>query len=280
MNRKVWIIINVVAYIATLVMNFLAQAGQGVASQLFPYSVQELATMRAVFFLPANYVFGIWGLIYTAMGAYIIYQALGSNRDSRIHEKIGPLFLVSCIANTLWLVLFQNDRVGESTIAMLVLLASLIAIYVRLGIGKVVVSRGERWAVHFVFSVYLGWITVATVANVATALYQGGSSLSFLGISADLWTVIMMIVAAAVGLLVVYMRRDLAFAGVVVWALVGIYARPFTTDTYNIVQNQNIALVNNTGLVLAVIVLIASIALWLALRGMNISKPTMSASAG
>jgi hypothetical protein len=256
--KKTLIFLNVVAFITTLVINFLSQSGPINGVQIFPYDVQQLANNRAVFFLPANYVFGIWGLIYTALGAYIIYQALGRNINSRVHEAIGPWFIVSSIANSTWLVLFLNDWVVASTLAMFVLLASLIIMYLRLGIGRVAVTRGEYWAVHFAFSIYLGWITVATVANVSTAVYVTGAETALLGIASNIWTVIMMAVAAVVGVAMLARHRDVAFAGVIVWALVGIYARPFTTPTYDIVQNQDVSLVNNAALVIAIIVFVAA----------------------
>lgn len=251
-------ILNVVAYIATLVINFLSQAGPGIGIALFPNTVQDLANSRAVLFLPANYVFGIWGLIYTALGAYVIYQALPRQRSSRIHNAIGWWFIVTCAANSIWLVLFLYDLVAASTLAMLVLLGALIVIYLRLGIGRAAVSRGEYWAVHFGFSVYLGWITVATVANVATALYQAGAETSFIGLPADLWTIVVMAVAALIAGAMLLRHRDVAFAGVIVWALIGIFARPFTTEVYAIVSNQNVTLVNQGALVIAVVVLLAA----------------------
>jgi hypothetical protein len=247
--------LNIAAYAATLVVNFLSQAGPGIGIQIFPNTVQELANSRAVLFLPANYVFGIWGLIYAALGAYLIYQALPANRSSRVHSAVGPWFIVTSFANSLWLILFLNDWVAASTIAMLVLLAALIIIYLQLGIGRVTVSRAEYWAVHFAFSVYLGWITVATVANIATALYQAGFETSFLGITADVWTLVVMLVAAAVAAAMLLRHRDAAFAGVVVWALIGIFARPFTTDVYTSLNNQNLLLVNQAALVIGVLVL-------------------------
>lgn len=259
--------LNVVAYVVTLVVNFLAQAGPAAGIALFPNNVQDLANSRAVLFLPANYVFSIWGLIYTALGAYVIYQALPRQRQSRIHRAIGWWFIVTCAANSIWLVLFLYDLVVASTLAMLTLLGALIVIYLRLGIGQTQVRRAEFWAVHFGFSVYLGWITVATVANVATALYQAGAQTSFLGLAADLWTLILMGVAAAVALLMLARHRDVAFAGVVIWALIGIFARPFTTEVYAIVSNQNLIAVNQGALAIAVMVLFA--ALYTFLRGTN-----------
>lgn len=256
-------IINVIAYVVTLVINFLSQAGKELTGDLFPYTVQELAELRAVLFLPANYVFGIWGLIYTALGAYIIYQA--TNREHPIIEKIGWWFVVSSVANSIWLVLFLNDWVGASTVAMLVLLGALITIYLRLGIGKTPTTRGEYWAVRFGFSVYLGWISVATVANIATALYQVGAETAFLGITSDLWTVLVMLVAAILATTMLVRHGDIAYAGVVIWAIVGIYARPFTTEVYTRVANQNLSLVNNGALVIAGVILIAIVA-WLTLN--------------
>jgi hypothetical protein len=250
--------LNIIAYVVTLVINFLSQAGPGSGIELFPNTVQDLANSRAVLFLPANYVFGIWGLIYTALGAYVIYQALPSQRSSRVHSAIGWWFIVTCAANSIWLVLFLYDLVAASTLAMLALLGALIVIYLRLGIGRAAVSRGEYWAVHFGFSVYLGWITVATVANIATALYQAGAETSFLGIPADLWTLAVMAVAALIAGAMLLRHRDVAFAGVVVWALIGIFARPFTTEVYAIVSDQNVLLVNQGALVIAVVVLLAA----------------------
>ena len=130
---------------------------------------------------------------------------------------------------------------------------------------------------HFPFSVYLGWITVATVANVSTALYASGAETALLGISADIWTVIMMAVAAIVAFAILLRHRDIAFAGVVVWALVGIYARPFTTPIYDIVSNQNISMVNTAALVIAIIVFLAALATFARTYLMNRGSGTLKA---
>jgi hypothetical protein len=253
MNR--WVIPNVIAYVVTLVVNFLSQSGPVGGTELFPYTVQELANSRAVLFFPANYVFSIWGIIYTALGAYVIYQALAANRASQVHPAVGPWFVVSSAANSLWLVLFLNDWQAASTVAMLVLLASLVIIYQRLEIGRAAVTTGERWAVHFAFSVYLGWISVATVANIATALVQAGFVTSLLGFGAELWTVAMMIVAAVLAGLMLWRRGDTAFAAVVVWALAGIFMRPFNTPVYADLAPQAPLLVQNAALLCAGMVL-------------------------
>ena len=103
---------------------------------------------------------------------------------------------------------------------MLVLLLSLIAIYLRLDIGRSNVSRGEKWAVQIPFSIYLGWITVATIANTTQLLY-------FLdwngwGISPEIWTVIMLAAGVVISALMSFTRADVAYSLVLVWAYIGI----------------------------------------------------------
>lgn len=245
---------NSVALVITLVINFLSQSASVFGLKLFPFTVAELGESRAIFFLPAGYVFGIWGIIYLGLVAFVIYQGRAAQRANPIQEQIGPWFIVSCIANAGWLILFLNDLVAASTIAMLILLGSLLVIYLRLGIGRTQPPRGEFWAVHVPFSIYLGWITVATVANIAAMLYQAGAVEGFAGLRADAWAVIMMSVAVIVTAGMLVTRRDIAFGLVVVWSLVGIFARPFDTPVFAPVAAQNIALVDTAALVLAVLV--------------------------
>jgi hypothetical protein len=253
MKHPSWLpIANVIAYIVTLVINFVSQA-----PGIFPQTVGELGESRAIFFLPAGYVFGIWGLIYTGLGAYVIYQALPKQRNNPIIAQIGWWFILSCIGNSVWLILFLGNQLVLSTIAMLLILVSLIVIYLRLGIGRGKVERAERFAVQVPFSIYLGWITVATVANFATMLYEQGFVMDFVGISADVWAVVMMVIAAVIALAMVLRHRDIAFALVVVWAISGIYARPFDTATFAPLQSLNVGLVDTTALVIAIGIVVA-----------------------
>lgn len=246
-------IINVLALIATLVMNGLSQ------TDLFPNTVGDLGESRAIFFLPAGYVFAIWGVIYTGLIAYSIYQARPSERNGDVVNSIGWWFVASCIANIAWLALFLYDLVWLSTIAMIAIIIPLIIIYTRLGIGVKSVSLAEKWAVHIPFSIYLGWVSVATVANFSTALYTSGYVTSFAGINADIWASIMLVVAGVLALAMLYFRRDVAYALVIVWASYGINARPFDTDLYSILSNLDAGLVDTMALSIAIIVAIASV---------------------
>jgi hypothetical protein len=203
------------AVAATIAMNFLAN--------IIPFNGQntgEISDRFKVFFVPAGYVFSIWGLIYIGLAAYAVYQALPAQKSEPSLRRIGWPFLAASAANIIWLIFWHYNLFPLSEVAMLTLLVSLIIIYLRLGIGVREVGAGMRWAVHIPFSVYLGWISVATIANTTDLLYYwnwGGW-----GISPQAWAVIMLAVAVLLGLIMALRRRDVAFLAVLLWAFAGI----------------------------------------------------------
>lgn len=242
-------IANVLFLVATIIMNGLSQN-----RDLFPNTIGELGESRAVFFLPAGYVFAIWGIIYIGIIGFAIYQARPIAVKNGVLEKVSFWFILSCIGNSVWLVLFLYNLIWLSTLAMLLILVSLIMIYQRLEIGKRPVDWQEHWAVHIPFSVYLGWISVATVANLTVGFYELGQTTSLLGIGADIWAILMMLVAGALGFIMLWQRRDIAYALVIVWALVGIYARPFDTGVFTALAALQITWVHMSALIIALAV--------------------------
>ncbi len=205
----------IISFVLVIVVNGLANA--------LPINGQqtgEISDRFPVFFVPAGYVFSIWGLIYLGLLAFAAYQALPGQRDNERLRRVGAWFVVSCAANVAWIFLWHYNLFSLSLAVMLVLLISLVAIYLRLEIGRAVVATAERWAVHAPFSVYLGWITVATVANATDVLYDVGWG--GWGIAPEAWAVVMMAIATGIGLGVLATRRDIAYALVLVWAFVGI----------------------------------------------------------
>ncbi len=214
--------LNILAVVVTIAMNSLAN--------IIPFNGQntgQISDLFKVFFVPAGYVFSIWGLIYIGFVAFAVYQALPSQKDNARIAAITPLFLISCVANVAWLLLWHYNQFPLTLVFMLILLGSLIAIYVRLGIGERGVSNGAKWCVNIPFSVYLGWITVATVANFTSVLdfvrWNG------FGISDPTWAIIMIGVAAIVGGLMAWTRGDVAYLLVLVWAFVGIAVKQAAT---------------------------------------------------
>ena len=208
-------IVNVLAVIVMITINILANA--------LPINGQntgEISDRFQVFFVPAGYVFSIWGVIYIGLLAFAVYQALPAQRENPRLRKIGYWFALSCLANSVWIFLWHYNLFPLSLIVMLVLLAALLVIYLRLDIGRTRVTTVERWCVNIPFSVYLGWITVATVANVTDVLYDLGWN--GFGIAPETWAVIMLIIAAGLGVAMAVTRRDVAYLLVLVWAFAGI----------------------------------------------------------
>jgi hypothetical protein len=173
--------------------------------------------------LPANYAFAIWGLIYIGLLAFGIYQIQPAQRHNPRLQRTGYLLVVACVAQCLWIYLFLARLFPLSTIAMLGILVPLIMMYRRLGIAQQPVSRQVRWLVDIPISIYLGWISVATIVNVAIALYS--ANWDGWGLSPSVWTVIIMAVSATIAALVLIQRRDVAYPLVIVWALVAIAIR-------------------------------------------------------
>ena len=124
------------------------------------------------------------------------------------------------LANIVWIFLWHYQQFPLTLVAMLTLLATLIVTYLRLGIGKTTVSTAEKWAVRVPISIYLGWITVATVANVTSLLdYLNWNGF---GLAPEIWMVIVLAAVLVIAGLVIFTRRDVAYTLVILWALAGI----------------------------------------------------------
>jgi len=181
----------------------------------------QISDMFQVFFVPAGYVFAIWGIIYLGLLAYTIYQALPQQRDNATLDRVGWLYVGTCVANSIWLVLWHYQIYWATVVFMLALLIPLIMTYLALGTGRTPTSTGTRWFVRVPFSIYLGWITVATVANFTTFFSDLGWGNGYDTASA-IWAAIMLVVATVVAVLMSVRHGDIAYIAVIVWAFVGI----------------------------------------------------------
>jgi len=206
---------NVLGYVGMVAVNVLASA-----LPLGGKTTAELSDAYPNLFVPAGYVFSIWGVIYLLLLAFTVYQASPSRRGEGFLRKIGYLFALSCAFNVSWIFLWHYEYVIPSLLPMFALLASLILIYTRLDVGRSSPSRGERLWVHLPFSVYLGWITVAPIANVVAALVSVGWD--GFGLGEVAWTIVMIAVAVALTVVNTFTRGDVGYALVIIWALGGI----------------------------------------------------------
>lgn len=236
--------------IASLVLT-LAVNGLANALPINGQTTGEVSDQFPVLFVPAGYVFSIWGLIYLALIAFAIYSVTKKGLANEKIESIAWWFVAANLLNAAWILFWHYELFAITLIVMLGLLVSLIAIYLKLGVGRTKGDLVEKLTVATPFSIYLGWITVATVANVAQLLYvsgwRGGP------ISQPAWTIIMLLIATALGVLMVFLRREVAYPLVLTWAFVGIWVK----------QQGNTDLVAITALILAI--LIAALALGRAL---------------
>ena len=231
--RQITVILSVAT---TIVINILANA-----LPLNGLNTGEISDRFQVYFVPAGYVFSIWGLIYIGLIAYAVFQALPSQRENPSLRATGYLVALSGLANIAWIFLWHYEHFAWTLVAMISLLILLIAIYLRLGFGKTKVSTAENWAVQIPFNTYLGWITVATTANITDVLYY--LNWDGLGISPEVWFLIVLAAVIVISGLVSFTRRDIAYNLVILWALVGIA-----------IKHSSITLVMVASLVSAVIV--------------------------
>jgi len=228
-DKKILVLqaLNLITFIITVIINYAAATiplglgNTGYISDLYPN-----------LFVPVGLTFSIWGVIYVFLGLFCIYQIRDIFKENKVDmpflEKISYLFIISNLANTTWILFWHYGLIYLSIIAMIVILLSLIGIYLRLEIGKTKVNARQKWFVQIPFSIYLGWITVATIANVTAVLVSAG--VEHLGVLAEILTITVISVAVLITIAILYLRKDYAYSLVVLWAILGIFLKQFGSN--------------------------------------------------
>lgn len=204
---KLWL--NVIAFLLVVLVNYLSNA--------LPFNGQttgEISNRLNVLFTPAGYVFSIWGLIYLLLGVWVIRQVPKGRRNLPIYQNTSSLFVLSCLLNSAWVVLWHYEFFVTTVAVMLSLLLILIALY-----KKVQVSDPGLFD-RLPFSIYLGWISVATIANISYVLVY--LEWDGFGLSNVTWTIIMLVVATLLAIWFNLAKRDRVYPLVFVWAFIGI----------------------------------------------------------
>jgi translocator protein len=212
-------LVNITALGATLTINALANI-----LPINGLNSGEISDLYPSLFTPAGYVFSIWSLIYVLLIAFAVFQALPSQRENPRLERLGYTFALSCLFNSLWIFAWHYRQVFLSELLIVGLLISLLICYQRLQTeqvnkGELKVSRAERITTHLTFSLYTGWLTVAVVANTCVLLLEWGITG---GSFAPMWGVLAVLAALTIGAAFTYLRKDMAYGLVLVWAFVGI----------------------------------------------------------
>ena len=219
MNKKIILVLTAVLYAAMVVVNYLAGVGKinnvgtGAVSDAYPN-----------LFTPAGYAFSIWGLIYLLLGAYTVYQFVAVAKDKKREEffaGLGKYFIATSALNIAWIFAWHNFQIVLTVILMLGLLYSLVRIADRLRVEKF--SAREKILVRLPFSIYFGWISVATIANVTILLVSLGWR--GVGFSEVFWTVLILLIGAAIGILRMMIDKNIPYGLVFLWAYAAILYR-------------------------------------------------------
>ena len=206
---------NIVAFSIVIIVNYLSNA-----LPINGQSMPEISAKYPSLFTPAGFTFSIWGIIYLALLVFVIYQALPSQRGNAAIAGISVLFKINCAANATWLFFWHYDLLNLSVLVMLVMLVTLALIYRSLLQELDGAPISQHLALHLPFSLYTGWITVATIANFSAA--QIGNGWDNIGLTATSWTLLKLALAGAIGATVVLRYRDPVFVLVVAWGAYGI----------------------------------------------------------
>jgi len=231
MNRSRFLflsILNLIGFLGTVIVNGLANA-----LPINNKTTGELSDQYPNLFVPSGLTFSIWGVIYILLAIFVIYGLVVAIRKdsekSSFTENIGVVFFISCLANIGWIFAWHYEILPLSLVSMLILLGCLITIYLKLRIGKSDSTTTEKYLVHLPFSIYLGWITIATIANVTALLVD--INWNTFGLGEPFWAVAVIIVGIAITLSVLITRKDIFYCLVVDWALLGILLKRLADST-------------------------------------------------
>jgi len=228
-NKNVVIKISVaVSYVAMVITNALANI-----LPINGINTGQVSNSYPNLFAPAAVTFSIWGLIYLLLAAYTIYQfgffqkGQEKKKDDVVH-KVGVWFIITSVANIFWIFSWHYNFIGVSLVLMVVILFSLIKIASI--VKKEELSRTEKIFIRLPFSVYFGWITVATIANITVFLVS--VAWNRFGMSEQLWTILLLLSGAAVGIFQMIKDKNIPYGLVFVWAYAGILTKHLSQNGF------------------------------------------------
>ncbi|WP_308873863.1 tryptophan-rich sensory protein [Thiothrix subterranea] len=195
-------------------------------SNVIPFGGQtqkDISDKYPTLFTPDGFTFSIWGVIYLSLTGFVIYQALPAQRHNTLVSSVTRLFILTCIANIVWLFCWHYEQLWLSLLVMVVLLVLLVKIYRTLGIATQPFIWTQRLLLVLPFSLYTGWITVATIANLT--IVQQAMGWENAGLDAINWTLLKLAIAAVISAIVILKRHDMIYGLVIAWAAYGIMSK-------------------------------------------------------
>lgn len=220
MNTRTWALLNTISFAGTVAVNAMANA--------LPINGRNTGELSALYpnqFVPSGMTFSIWLAIYLGLTGFIIYQWGSLRHEGRVFllQTLGPGFILTNIFNMSWILAWHYMQVFLSVIIMLALLFTLVNIHRKFSIPDRAASLGNRLWFQLPFSIYLGWILIATIANITAMLVHLGWKGSPL--SEDTWAVIMIAIATILCLWFLLKRTNAVIPMVGIWSIAGIMTR-------------------------------------------------------
>ncbi|MEM7579776.1 MAG: tryptophan-rich sensory protein [Mastigocoleus sp.] len=222
--------LTLVAIIAAFAVN--------VISNFYPLNGENIGEIsntlfKNVLIIPANYAFTIWGVIYLGLFAFGIYQFLPLQRSQTYLNKLRFCLIIASIAQCVWVYLFLSRLFSLSIVAMVLILLPLIIAYLHLTSSQIPASGIVKRYVRLPIGIYLGWISAATVVNVASTLYY--QNWDGWGISAENWTLIMLGISTLIAAILTLQYRETTYTCVTIWATIAIAVKQANNPPLNIV---------------------------------------------
>lgn len=216
------IIITWLLFVGVIAVNALANI-----LPINGYNTGQISAFYPNAFVPAGFTFSIWGVIYLLLLSYTIgftYYSLKRQQYPKAFifiELVNTYFLLTCIFNMAWIVAWHYLQIELSVLIMLLFLSTLIQLFLKTRTLSLDLNLTQKFILQTPFIVYLGWISVATIANITALLVA--YKWTALSIAPVYWSASMILIAIVLALLMVQKFQVVSFTLVVAWALWGIY---------------------------------------------------------
>jgi hypothetical protein len=216
---------------------YLLMIGINAMANLLPLNglnTGQVSDLYPNLFTPSPFTFTVWSLIYFLLACYVLYQIgllqrRGEKPDAALLKRIAFYFIISSLANATWIVSWHYQKIFLSLLLMIIILFSLIFIVVRN--SRAHMTTKEKFFLKLPFSIYFGWITIATIANVIVLLVSIGWN--GWGLTEEAWLLIVLVIGMLIGVTVMLARKDFAYGLVLIWAYFGILIRHITADGFD-----------------------------------------------
>jgi hypothetical protein len=253
-------LLNIAALVAVLILNYLSNA-----LPLNGKTPGQLSDQYPNLFVPAGLTFSIWGIIYTWLLAWSVWQVMAlltPQTRTRIEpalQKIGLLFVSTCLYNIGWLLAWHWEQVLLSVLVMAMLFLRLLRLNVQSGAGIHASSDTEKWLMHAPFGLYWGWISIALIANVTALLVQ--LNWGRFGQSEGFWAIAMIVAGSLIATAVVWTRNHIFYGLAVVWALYGIWMK--RTGAPEVPESASVAMTALAGMAITGVAVMLRLKKWL-----------------